>query len=45
MARKDYRGFVRAFHGRETVVDLIELDMLDFDMILGMDWLHSLCIS
>ena len=23
------------------MVDLIELDMVDFDVILGMDWLHS----
>ena len=22
-------------------VDLVELDMLDFDVILGMDWLHA----
>ncbi|WMV08733.1 hypothetical protein MTR67_002118 [Solanum verrucosum] len=26
---------------RVTLVDLVELDMLDFDVILGMDWLHS----
>jgi len=24
-----------------TLVDLVELDMLDFDVILGIDWLHS----
>lgn len=29
---------------RETLVDLIELDMIDFDVILGMDWLH-LCYT
>lgn len=23
------------------MVDLVELDMVDFDVILGMDWLHS----
>ena len=27
--------------GRITVADLIELDMVDFDAILGMDWIHS----
>ncbi|XP_070046709.1 uncharacterized protein [Nicotiana tomentosiformis] len=27
--------------GRDTVDDLIELGMLNFDVIMGMDWLHS----
>lgn len=26
---------------RITLVDLVELDMLHFDIFLGMDWLHS----
>ena len=26
---------------RVSFVDLVELDMLDFDMILGMDWFHD----
>ena len=26
---------------RVILADLIELDMVDFDLILGMDWLHS----
>lgn len=26
---------------KETLMDLIELDMLDIDVILGMDWLYS----
>ena len=30
--------------GRETLVDLFELDMVDFDVILGMDLLH-LCYA
>ena len=29
-----------SFHNRVTLVDYIELDMLDFDIILGMDWLN-----
>ena len=24
-----------------TLVDLVELDMFDLDIILGMDWLHA----
>lgn len=26
---------------RVTLVDLVELDMLDFNIILGMDWLDA----
>ena len=26
---------------RISYVDLVELDMFDFDVMLGMDWLHS----
>ena len=32
-----YRSVVLS--GYETFVDVIELDMVDFDIILGMDWL------
>ncbi|KAF3684468.1 hypothetical protein FXO38_00255 [Capsicum annuum] len=41
VAKRVYRNCVVSIHGRETVADLIELDMIDFDAILGMDWLHS----
>ncbi|XP_070002002.1 uncharacterized protein [Nicotiana sylvestris] len=27
--------------GRDTLADLIVLDMIDFDMLMGMDWLSS----
>ena len=30
---------------RVSYVDLVELDMLDFDIILGMDWLHACSAS
>lgn len=39
--RMVYRGYVVSICGRETLVDLIELDMLNFDMILRIYWLHS----
>ena len=26
---------------RVTLVDFVELEMFDFDIILGMDWLHD----
>lgn len=34
-----YRGCVVTFTGRDFVVDLILLDMVLFDVILGMEWL------
>lgn len=37
MARKDYRGCLVSRYERETLMDQIKLDMLDFDIILGMD--------
>ena len=30
---------------RVSYVDQVELNMLDFDIILGMDWLHAFCAS
>ncbi|WMV45742.1 hypothetical protein MTR67_039127, partial [Solanum verrucosum] len=48
---KDYRGYFAfcnsqyssnlKFYQKVTSADLIELEMVDFDIILGMDWLHS----
>ncbi|XP_070045383.1 uncharacterized protein [Nicotiana tomentosiformis] len=36
-----YRGCVITVRGRDIVADLIELGMVDFDIIMGMDWLYS----
>ena len=36
-----YRNCPIIFPNRFSFVDLVELDMLDFDIILGMDWLHA----
>ena len=41
MARRVYRNCVVSIFSRYTEADLIELDMIDFDAILGMDWLYS----
>ncbi len=38
-------GGVVSVCGRETLVDIFELDMLDFDVILEMDWSHSCYVS
>ena len=40
LAKRVYRGCPILFINRVTLVDLVELDMLDFDVILGIDWLH-----
>lgn len=34
-------GCIIVVHSRSTVADLIELDMVEFDVIMGMDWLAS----
>ncbi|XP_075088180.1 uncharacterized protein LOC142170227 [Nicotiana tabacum] len=36
-----YRNCVVMVCGRATTTDLIELEMIDFDVIMGMDWLYS----
>ncbi|KAH0743176.1 hypothetical protein KY290_031169 [Solanum tuberosum] len=41
IAKRVYRRCPISLPHRATLVDLIELDMLDFDVILGMDWLHA----
>lgn len=45
MDKSVYTGCVMLVYSRDTLVDLIELYMLDFDMILGMYWLYSCYIS
>lgn len=34
-----------SFGGKQTLVDLIELGIVDFNVILCMDWLHSCYVS
>ncbi|XP_070010562.1 uncharacterized protein [Nicotiana sylvestris] len=41
IARCIYKGCPVKVHHRLTVADLVELEMLDFDVIMGMDWLES----
>ncbi|XP_075097797.1 uncharacterized protein LOC142175124 [Nicotiana tabacum] len=36
-----YRGCIVSIQGRSTEADLIELEMVDFDVIMSMDWLSS----
>nr|XP_016440855.1 PREDICTED: uncharacterized protein LOC107766570 [Nicotiana tabacum] len=41
IARYIYRGCPVKVHHRLTVADLVELEILDFDVIMCMDWLES----
>ncbi|XP_070039585.1 uncharacterized protein [Nicotiana tomentosiformis] len=44
VAARVYRDCVVTVHGRDIMADLIKLEMVDFDVIMGMDWLYS-CFS
>ena len=41
IARRVYYGCLVRVCGRDTLANLIELEMVDFDVIMGMDWLSS----
>src|SRR5688572_27127271 len=41
VASRVYRGCPISILHRVIPCDLVELEMVDFDIILGMDWLHS----
>ncbi|KAH0646574.1 hypothetical protein KY284_034458 [Solanum tuberosum] len=41
LAERVYRDCVISINHKSTMADLVELDMVDFDVILGMDWVHA----
>ena len=41
ISRRVYRNCPVTVSQKVTSADLVELEMVDFDVILGMDWLHS----
>ncbi|KAH0679031.1 hypothetical protein KY284_020116 [Solanum tuberosum] len=41
LAERVYRDCPVSINHKSTMADLVELDMVDFDVILGMDWLHA----
>ncbi|XP_070047357.1 uncharacterized protein [Nicotiana tomentosiformis] len=41
IASRVYRDCVIIIQDRETTADLIELEMIDFDAIMGIDWLYK----
>ena len=40
-----YRSYLICVNDRDSLVDLMVLDIVDFDVILGMDWLASYYIT
>ncbi|KAH0776590.1 hypothetical protein KY290_008001 [Solanum tuberosum] len=41
LAERVYRDCTISVNHKDTMADLVELDMIDFDDILGMDWFHA----
>jgi len=41
VATQVYSDFFVTLHDRDTMSDLIELGMVDFYVIMGMDWIYS----
>ena len=41
IARRVYRNCIVTVCGRDTMADLVDLKMVDFDVIMGMEWLAS----
>ena len=41
IAERVYRDYLLSINHKSTMVDLIELDIVDFNVILGMDWLYA----
>ncbi|XP_070005295.1 uncharacterized protein [Nicotiana sylvestris] len=41
LAARVYRSCTVMVRGRDTMSDLIELGMVDFDVVMGVDWLYS----
>ena len=41
VVKRVYRNFPIMFPNRFSHIDLVEHYMYDFDVILGMDWLHA----
>ena len=41
IATRVYKNCSVVIHSRRTVADLIELNMIEFDIIMGMDWLAA----
>lgn len=45
VTKRWYRDCVIPINHKSTMADIIELDMVDFVVFLGMDWLHAFYAS
>ncbi|KAH0733004.1 hypothetical protein KY289_004192 [Solanum tuberosum] len=45
LAERVYHDCTISVNHNNTMVDLVELEMVDFDVISGMDWLHACYVS
>ena len=41
IATRVYRNCSVVIYSRRTIADLIELNMIEFDIVMGMDWLAA----
>ena len=41
VAKRVYKNCPTMLPTRVSYVDLVELDMLNFDIVLGIEWLHA----
>lgn len=41
LVERVYRDCVVSIYHRDTLADLVELEMVDFDIIISMDWLYA----
>ena len=41
IVKRVYHNYPISINHKNTMADLIELDIVDFDVILGMEWLHA----
>lgn len=41
MAKWLYKGFIVSIHGGVILTNLVDLEMIDFDVIMRLDWLYS----
>ncbi len=45
VAKKVYRNCPIMFPNRVTYVELLKVDMVSFDIVMGMDWMHAFFAS
>ena len=41
LGERTYGYYIISINQTSIISDLVELDMIDFDVIIGMEWLHA----